>query len=167
MKPHLILLLATVCVDTALASIEEKPKRPGWPDAEYPAFVTALEKASLVVFDFDDGRKAFVTERKWIEAFLGILTSSAGKADAYCFCISPPHMKFMTEDGTVLSSIQLTHSNKVRFSGEKQSGDFILPADDHKALVKLMLAVKPVTVEKPKLPIPEKPKLDLETVKPR
>lgn len=167
MKSHLILFLAVTCAATAPASIEEKPKRPGWPDADYPAFVASLEKATLVVFDYGDGRKAFVTESKWIEAFRSVLASSPGKADAYCFCISYPLMEFIAEGKTVISTIELTHGNKVRFAANSQSGDFILPAQDYQALVKLMRAVQPEAVGKPAKPAPEKPKVDLEAAKPR
>lgn len=110
-----------------------KPPPPGWPTEDYPTFVARLREVDLVVFEFRGGRKAFVTDQAWLDMFKTTLANAQAQPDALCFCINETAIKLYAKDKLVCS-FELTHDNKVRFSGN----DFIVPAETHQALAKLL-----------------------------
>jgi len=155
MRQHaLISLLAMVVTSRALSAGEvalPKPRGLGWPTADYATFSALSTKAEMAVFDFGNGKKAFVKDPAWLDAFQKQLASTTGKPDAYCFCISYPIVRLVSGEKELVA-IELTHGNKIRFFGNGNSGDFIIPAVDYDTLVKLERAAVPAAIGFPKLP---------------
>jgi hypothetical protein len=132
-----------------------KPHAPGWPTADYTTFAALVAKAEMAIFDFGNGKKAFVRDREWLAAFQQQLVSTTGKHDAYCFCVAYPIVRLVSGEKELVA-IELTHDNKVRFFAPGSSGDFIIPPADHETLRKLERAAVPAAIGFPKLPPPHR-----------
>ncbi len=128
-----------------------KPPVPGWPTADYATFSAFSVKAEMAVFDFGNGKKAFIKDPAWLEAFQKQLASTTGKPDAYCFCIAYPIVRLVSGEKELVA-IELTHGNKIRFFANGGSGDFIIPAADYDTLIKLERAALPSAIGFPKTP---------------
>lgn len=128
-----------------------KPPPPGWPTADYSTLAAFSLKAELAVFDFGDGKKAFITDSAWLAAFQKQLAAATGKPDSYCFCVAYPIVHLLSGDKELVA-IELTHSNKIRFFSAGGNGDFILSPADHETLRKLERTAIPSAVAFPKLP---------------
>ncbi len=122
-----------------------KPPPPGWPTEDYATFVARCTDAEMAVFEYMDGTKTFVTDPAWLAKFKAQLVCPEAKPDALCFCYNYPHVQLVSKD-KVLTTVELAHSNKIRFGGS----DFILPQAKFDALAKLFGSVKPTKVELPK-----------------
>lgn len=117
----------------ASVTARRKPPPPGWPTEDYATVVARCHRIDLVVFEFRGGRKIFVTDSRWLDEFKATLADAGARPDAICFCISEPTIKLYAKDQLVCS-FELVHDNKVRFGGS----DFIVPAETHQALAKLL-----------------------------
>lgn len=157
MRPlALIAALATVVVPVALHAGDgalPKPRGLGWPTADYATFSAFSGKAEMAIFDFGNGKKAFIKDPAWLDAFQKQLASTTGKPDAYCFCIAYPIVRLVSGEKELVA-IELTHGNKIRFFANGGSGDFIIPAADYDVLKTLMRVVFPSAIGFPKTPAP-------------
>ena len=148
----LLFLLALVGIAAHThGSVNTAPK-PGWPTKSLAELIALTADAEMAVFDFGKKDKiAFVKDAAWLEEFKNQLAALEGRPDAHCFCIARPIMRLVNGDRELVA-IELTHGNKIRFTSKNGSGDYILSSDDHAALVKLMRAALPATVEFPPMP---------------
>lgn len=148
----LLFLFAALWVSAqASETVLPKPRALGWPTADYATLSTLGVKAEMAVFDFGNGKKAFIKDPAWLTAFQTQLASTTGKPGAYCFCIAYPIVRLVCGEKELVA-IELTHSNKIRFLAGESSGDFIIPAVDYDTLVKLERAAIPSAIEFPKTP---------------
>jgi hypothetical protein len=109
-----------------------QPPPPGWPTERYATYVDRCAAVDLVVFEFFKGKKIFVTDRAWIEAFQAALKADQAKPTAYCFCISEPTTKLYAKDRPVCS-FEISHERTIRFD----AGNFVIPAESYTTLLKL------------------------------
>ncbi len=126
----------------------------GWNTHPLAEIVTFLADAEGAIFDFGDGRSTVVVkDPAWLEAAIGVLRTSEGRPDDYCFCIARPVIQLIARDRLV-ASIQLTHDHKVRIYGEGFRGDFIVRPADYDALRALLRTALPAKMTWPKPPPP-------------
>lgn len=141
----LVFLPATI---RASVTSVPRPQKPGWPSESYASLVARYKDADLAVFEYRGGKKTFLAERAWLDAFKAALVTDSAQPAAYCFCVNVPLLKLYAKD-KLLGTFELPHDDKVRFG----VNDFTVPAETRETLVQLFrLALKDQGYSPPKLP---------------
>lgn len=113
----LALLLIFSCL-SGKAGIEAPPPHTG--AKEIPGIVARFDR---VVVNYGREKAAIITDGKWLAGFRRILAGARYEPADYCFCAN--ELTFTLLKGNdLLTEFEITHSEKLRFSGRLVSGDF-------------------------------------------
>lgn len=154
MRPHLALLLSLWLTVACLGGVNAPS---GHPTANAADIVKSLQQATLAIVTFHDDTEVIITDKAWLDQLKHTLADASYQSDAYCFCVNYPQITLMAGD-ELLTTLQVPHGEKFRFSGKPFSGDFRVGSTAAKAVIDLAMSQRakagPATHAVPKKPAP-------------
>lgn len=121
------------------ANVTVAPKAPGSATTDFKTIVRSLDQVTLAVVTFADGSAAVVADEKWLGELKRLIASADGHAASYCFCLNYPAVALLNKDREI-ATLEVAHSQKLRFGGQLFSGDFQVEEKTARAIVILTMA---------------------------
>lgn len=136
MHPRLALLFSLWLTVACLGGVKAPAGRP---TASAADIVKSLQPATLAVVTFHDDTEVVITDKAWLDQLKRTLADASYQPDAYCFCVNYPQITLMAGD-QLLTTLQVPHGEKFRFSGKQFSGDFRVGSTAAKAVIDLAMS---------------------------